>query len=88
MPQVRLVHTTPQLRCGADILNTFCASHRSITTFFKFKLLNFRQHRDAVTSQFLCTRVQRGNATRLLCSMKGLLVVLLGYTICCCYSDK
>ena len=28
-------------------------------------------HRNAVTSQFLCSRVQCGNATQLRCSMNG-----------------
>ena len=41
-------------------------------TAFQFKMnLIFMRHRNAITSQFLCRKMQCGNATQLRCSMNG-----------------
>ena len=45
--------------------------HRSFTAFQVKMNITFMQHSNAVTLQFLCRRVQRGNATQLRCSMNG-----------------
>ena len=46
------------------------ASHRSITVFLQVKInLTFMRHRNAITWQFLCSRVQCGNARQLRRSM-------------------
>ena len=60
----RFVHTTPQLHCSADILITFC--HKSPQVKMN---LTFMRHRNAVTLQFLCSRVQCGNTMQLRSSM-------------------
>ena len=46
-------------------------SHRSITAFQVKMNSTFMRDRNAVTSQFLCSRVQCGNATQLQRSMNG-----------------
>ena len=51
------------------------ASHRSITAYQVKMNLTFMQHRNAVTSQFLCSWAQCGNATQLRCSINGPLVL-------------
>ena len=43
----------------------FAWSHHSITAFQVKMNLNFMQHRNAVTSQYLCRRVKSGNAMQL-----------------------
>ena len=45
------------------------ASHRSFTAFQVKMNLTFMRHHSAVTSQFLCSRVQCGNATHRNCGV-------------------
>ena len=47
------------------------ASHHSFTAFQVKLNLTFVRHWNAITSQFLCSRVQCGNATQLQRSMNG-----------------
>ena len=47
----------------------FTASHRNITAFQVKMNLTFMQYRNAVTSQFLCSRMWCGNATQIRRSM-------------------
>ena len=47
------------------------ASHRSFTAFQVKINLTFMRHRNALTSQFLCRRVQCCNATQLRRGMNG-----------------
>ena len=68
---LRSVHTTLQLRCSADILITFCRKSPQRHHISSSNELTFMRHHNAVTLQFLCSRVQCGNATQLRCSMNG-----------------
>ena len=72
----------PKVSKGPFILHRNCvavaiyrflsaAGHRSFTAFQVKMNLTFMRHCSAVPSQFLCRRVQCGNATQLRCSMNG-----------------
>ena len=74
---LRSIHTTLQLRCGTNI-SLSAASHRNITAFRVKMNLTFMRHRNAVTLQFLCSRVQCGNTAQLRRSMNGPSVCAIG----------
>ena len=57
------------------------ASHHSITALQVKMNLTFMRHRNAVTSQFLCSRVQCGTATQLQRSMNRPLIMSLSLTL-------
>ena len=59
------VHTTLQLRCDADISIIFCSESPQLHCILVKMNLTFMQHRNAVTSQFLCRTVQCGNTMQL-----------------------
>ena len=80
----RLCYNNALLYKGLFILHSNCiavpiyqlhvlsaASHRSTTAFQVKMNLTFMRHSNAVTSQFLCSRVQCGNTTQLPGSMNG-----------------
>ena len=71
------------LHCSAVPINQLfsAASHHSITSFQVKMNLTFMRHRNAVTSQSLCNKVQCGNAMQMRRSMNGPLEPAMGLCV-------